>query len=528
MKTFKILLWFIALCVFFSCAKNLHLPEIIEDETTGEALSHEQIILGAKLSDPYSIENVTKALESLYPTKANRVDIHPTDIYVRFLPAGEKEYDRLAGMGLVLMDHPLDYQIIRDGDYYHDPSLPEGKITWQYCVVPKDFEFPNDIPYEILDHCYIAENTSPTKADSWIDWDAVEEEAYRLTGNEELYVPGTKGGKTKPKGRITIVDDKLDGGKPFGVAGVKVVCNSFVKFSSAYTNRDGYYSIPKAYSSKVRYRLLFKNEKNFAIGVNLILIPASTSALGKASPSGLDVIVTKESERKLFTRCAVNNAAYDYISRCAPEDLNLPLPPANLRIWILQKFSSSSTVMLRHGTLLDNALVQKYLGKYALLLALFLPDITIGLKDENDYAGIYSTVCHEMAHASHFSRVGKTYWNRYMTYVITSFVTSGGQVYGSGNETFAGYCEVGEMWGYFMENLLYHERYGGAMPKAGMSYWFKPQIFKYMNERGMSASKIMGAMTPDVTDKLSLRNRLISMYPENSAMIDMVFRRYSE
>lgn len=528
MKTLKILITFITLLVFSGCVKDADFSAAAEDETTGDALSHDSIILGAKLSDPYSVANVTKALESLYPTKAGRVDITPTDIYVRFLPASEADYDKLLGLGLVLMDHPLDYQIIRDGDYYHDPSLPEKQITWQYCVVPKDFQLPNDIPYEILDHCYIAEHAGPTKADSWVDWDAVEEEAYRLTGNEELFVPPTKGGKVKPKGRITIVDDKCDGGKPFGVAGVKVLCNSFVKFSSAYTDRDGYYYIPKSYSAKLRYRLLFKNEKKFAIGFNLLILPASTSALGKAGPSGIDANITKDSERKLFTRCVVNNAAYDYISRCAPDDLNLPLPPSDLRIWLFQNIESSSTIMMRHGTVIQEGLIGKYLGKYAWILAVFLPDITIGLKGKTDYAGIYSSVCHEMAHASHFSKVGQTYWNRYIQYIITSFVTSGGETYGTGRESLAGYCEIGEMWGYFMENLLYHDRYGGTMPASGMSFWFKPQIFRYMNERGLSPSKIMNAISPDVTDKESLKSRLMLMYPENSAMIEMVFRRYSE
>ena len=65
------------------------------DEESMENLSHDMIVLGDKLEDPYSVDNMTKALASLYPTKADRLDIQPTDTYVRFLPKTEDEYDRI-------------------------------------------------------------------------------------------------------------------------------------------------------------------------------------------------------------------------------------------------------------------------------------------------------------------------------------------------------------------------------------------------------------------------------------------------
>lgn len=527
MKKIGTFILFAVSVILYGCSKTDFSSDIIEDEATGDKLAHDEIVLGAKLDDPYSVENVTKALASLYPVKADRVDVTPTDIYVRFLPTDEEQYEKLKAMVPDMLDHPLDYQIVKDGDYYHDPTLPEDKITWQYCVVPNDFSFPDDIQYEVLDHCYIPDH-SLTRGDDGIDWTAVEAEAYRITGNGDLLEPLTKGKKVHPQGRITIVDDRWNGGKPFGVAGVKVVCNCFVKFSSAYTDRDGYYTIKKSYSSKVRYRLMFANEKNFAIGFNLILVPASTSTLGKSSPSGIDAVVTKDSERKLFCRCVVNNAAYDYITRCSPDDMNLELPPKHLRIWLLHKLNSSCAIMMRHGTVLERSLLYNYFGKYILAIKVFMPDITIGLSGVNDYATIYSSVCHELSHASHFAKVGKDYWDSYIEYIVTSFATSGGVTYGNGTEPGAGYCEIGEMWGYFMQNKMFHDRYGGTMPVSGMNYWFKPQIMRYLYERGMSASNILAAMDKEVKSREALRKKLVSMYPKDEAMIELAFRRYSE
>lgn len=513
--------------IVMACSKEGYTPDRGLDYEYGRQLKHEMIVLGDRLENPYTTQNMTKALCSLYPTKADRVDVKTTNLYVRFLPADESQYRDLQKMGLELVDHPLDYSITVDGDWYHDPSLPEHSVTWQYAVVKPDFKFPSGIRYEIIDECYISENDPGTRADG-IDWEAVEQESYRLTGNEDLLAdPTTRAeGKTVPSGRITIVDKDANGGKPFGVAGVRVSCNSFVKFDYTYTDRDGYYSMQKSYSSDLRYRLVFQNEKGFSIGFNLILVPASVSTLGKTGPEGVNMTVTEESEEKLFKRCAVNNAAYDYFTRCSTEDLNITPPPSDLRIWTFNSFDASSAVMLHHGAVVDSDLINSFLGQSSSLLKFFLPDITIGAKNLHDYDRIYSTVCHELSHASHFNKTGTDYWNNYITYIIESFVSTGAMTYGDGNGTRAGYCEIGEMWAYYMESLLYKERYGGNFPTFGTSYWFYPQIFRSLDERGLACSRILAVLDNSVKSRTELKAALIASYPSSRASIEQVFSRY--
>lgn len=490
----------------------------------GKDIPHEMIVLGERLENPYKTENMTKAVESLYPTKAGRLEVQTTDLYVRFLPADEAEYELLEELGLELVDHPLDYDIIVEGDWYHDPEIPEGNVTWQYAVVPHDFDFP-DVDYEILDECHISENAGNTKA-SDIDWEAVEREAFILTGNEDMLAPQTKASKVTPSGRITIVDEDANGGKPFGVAGVRVSCNTFVKFDKAYTDRDGYYKMTKKFSSNLRYRLVFKNSKGFSIGLNMILVPASVSTLGKSAPEGVNLTVTEESEDKLFRRCVVNNAAYDYYSRCAAEDMNIALPPGDMRFWIINAMSASSAVMLHHGAILDNDLVTAFLGKFAPLLKFLLPDITLGTAYRYSYASLYNVTCHELAHASHFSRVGTGYWDRYIFYIVNSFINTGGMTYGDGSGDDAGYCEVGEMWAYYMESKMYKDRYGGSFPTYGSSNWFHPQIFRSLDERGMDCSDMFSVLHEDVTSRSALKEALKSAFPEKTTVIEQVFSRY--
>lgn len=500
----------------------------LENEVRGnrlQNLSHEMIVLGQRLENPYKTENMSKALASLYPAKAGLVAVDPTDLYVRFLPENQEELEQLKEADIHLLDHPLDYDILVEGDWYHDPEVPDGEVTWQYAVVPVDFNFP-DIEHQIIHNCFIPDQEAATRAPG-IDWEAVERQAYIITGNESRLDDSalTKANKVAPSGRITIIDENANGGKPFGVAGVRVSCNSFVRFAHCYTDRDGYYQMPKEFTSNLRYRLVFENEKGFSIGVNLVLVPASVSTLGKAGPEGVSAEITASSESKLFKRCVVNNAAYDYISRCKYEDMNILPPPYDLRIWIMHSLEASSAVMLHHGTIVQSELISKFLGDYASLITYFAPDVTIGARDKDDYASLYSTVCHELAHSSHFAQVGTGYWNKYIMYILQSYVKTG-DAYGDGLSDDAGYCGVGESWAYYLESLMYKERYGGSVPTFGSSFWFYPQIFRYLDERGLSRSDIFSVLEGNVTTKADLKSALIRNFPQSRTVIEQVFSRY--
>lgn len=510
------------LLVFAACDPSGVRGERIEESPE---LYHDAIVLGEKVDDPYTVANMQAAYDELYKTKAGRTVLKPTDLYVRFLPENEYEYKTLVSLGLEMTDHPLDYRIVKEGDYYHDPGVPQGNITWQYAVVPSDFRFPNGIKYEILDECYIPSET-PTKASDGIDWRAVERASFIRTGNSDMLEPQTKASSSRPSGRITVKDPDYNGGKPVGVSGIKVSVNTFVKFSSAYTDVDGYYTINTAYDSDIRYRLVFKNAKGFGIGFNLILVPASVSTLGKHGPEGIDCNIDQNSDRKLFSRCVVNNAVYDYFERCSYDEAGITPPPANLRIWIFQNMGSSSAPMLQQGAALDNSIFADYLGEYKDLIKRFLPDITLGVRDCPGYESIYSVAVHELAHASHFMKVGKDFWDRYITYIIKSFVSSGGIAYGTGMDMDSGYCAIGEMWAYFLQNVLYKLRYGLYLSNLGTAFWFKPQILLYLEERGLSYSKIFKAMDKESVSVNDLENRLIFLYPEYRSVIEQSFNRY--
>ena len=256
-----------------------------------------------------------------------------------------------------------------------------------------------------------------------------------------------------------------------------------------------------------------------------MLVPASVSALGKDDPDGIDVTIDSKSDATLFRRCVVNNAAYDYFQKCSATDVILP--PKKMRFWILNKLNPSSALMMHQGAILDSKLVSNFLQAYKVVVQVFSPDITIGSKDKNGkYADLYSTTIHEMAHASHFTMVRGTYWNPYVTYVLSSYLLTG-SCYGTGNGENAGYCEVSEMWAYHVQNMVYKERYG-TNPRQGYSNWFHPEILTTLEEGGVTRAQICESLKPSVTDVEAFKNELISVCPAKKALITNTFKKYNK
>lgn len=130
------------------------------------------VILGNKINNPYSLENMRAALDTLkaHPEEQSScmkapsstledIIIEPTDLYVRFLPVDSIQYVQLMNdTTLILFDYPLDYQKIQTGDYYKDPTVT-GKYTWLYTTVPIGYQPPVGINYEVIEELFIPEHS---------------------------------------------------------------------------------------------------------------------------------------------------------------------------------------------------------------------------------------------------------------------------------------------------------------------------------------------------------------------------------
>ena len=230
------------------------------------------MVLGEKLNNPYALEVMQAAVESLTPADKPVPTLMVTDLYVRFLPKDSTELAILYDVEkLELFDYPLDYEIMVEGDYYHDPSIPEGNPTWLYTTVAPDYEFP-DVEYEILETCYIPQEVSvkSSSSDTFSPED-LEREAYRLAGLDSMWIDGplTRAAEY-PSGKFTVYDTETQEYVP--VKGVKIRVHNIIKWATAYTDQNGCYTIGKKYRTNVHYAMVFKNTKGFKVWGNWAML----------------------------------------------------------------------------------------------------------------------------------------------------------------------------------------------------------------------------------------------------------------
>ncbi len=166
-------------------------------------------------------------------------------------------------------------------------------------------------------------------------------------------------------------------------------------------------------------------------------------------------------------------------------------PPTNLNMWLTNANSNgtsltavASTPMLKQ--MAANNLVAEVAAFYllttghplwavaAVVLQYYPPDITYNYSENEDfykYSDVISGIFyHELCHASHYSKVGSSYWLPYDLFILAHL--------GYGSNTDAGYGRVAisEAWAYSAAPKMTHQRYG--IPTSIGESWLN-RIEKY-------------------------------------------------
>ncbi|MEL6133365.1 MAG: hypothetical protein AAFR59_08390 [Bacteroidota bacterium] len=170
--------------------------------------------------------------------------------YVRFLPSNELERNKLLeDSTLEFFDYPLDYEILRGGLYYQDPSIPDSMVTWQYTVIPVGKRFPS-FNHEVLAELYIPEEVANDKDPAY----GSDPDLEQMLVNQALLLVGDPEGepfdaqknafwnrppKWNPSGRIRVFDNEVNAFIP--VRGAKVRARRWFIFKKDLTDANGNY-----------------------------------------------------------------------------------------------------------------------------------------------------------------------------------------------------------------------------------------------------------------------------------------------
>ncbi len=369
---------------FYSCKKdeinleNSSINEEKNDEQTDEGM----IVLGRELQNPYSIENMNKAYKNLmYRNLVSEISIRTTNYYIRFLPKSEKELSALkSDTSLMLFDYPLLYEMEEGGVYYHDKTLPDSAITWQYTVVKENYSFPN-VQYEILSDLFMPEELEETGELDEESAGNLLQEAAIITDNIEKdqkkgwFVPS----KWRPQGTIKVYDDVA--GIHIPLVGAKVKTRWLLRFRKGYTNENGYFSTHK-FRWKVNYSIKWENNR-YDIR-NGSLPQAWFNGPRKKGDWNLDI-----SSQKSLRFATIHRAAYRYFHRNIG-GLKRPVPPnINMRYSYYHEEGTATSptwLALDLTGLIPNALIY---GKSPKTGSWYTTDV------------IFRKTIHETGHTSH-------------------------------------------------------------------------------------------------------------------------------
>jgi hypothetical protein len=186
------------------------------------------------------------------------------------LPSNYSLYDTLTSdTTLQLIDRPIDEEVILQGDYYHDPAIPDTLPTYQYTAVPVDYTPPPGINFETIEELYLPkEDTTMQEPGGRISSeyeqfvDELEYEALNLTGNlDERHKKTNNGGRTEgllpskwwPAGRIRVWDNRLN--QYIGIAGARVEARRWFEVNTGLTNANGYFKMDDWFRYDANYSI---------------------------------------------------------------------------------------------------------------------------------------------------------------------------------------------------------------------------------------------------------------------------------
>jgi hypothetical protein len=438
------------------------------ENSPNEIIVQSKLILGEKLKNPYSVENMQRALVSLNNTTKSNASLTPSHYYVRFLPDNYQQMEILNEDSLlILFEYPLDYEILQFGQYYHDPEIPDDKITWQYTVVEIDYTFP-DVKYEILEDLYLPEEDERT----------IEIQSLKLTGNYHKSDFKSANARYYPSGYLKIEDDVNH--SDLALINVKVKIRNWFTLDDPYTNSNGYFIATKSFGGDVDITVQFENLKcrirstlinisgtadiklaNEVTSLKMVICRDNRNTTSNPLPSGYSSF----KDDKGWAWATTFNAIQEYWAYCYSNSVGRP--PYEIRVWVNRnsdKEHSGACPLFHLGhafynlnmdNFWDFALNYLYIPLSNSLLQVydtFLPDIIVSYgKDNTNSAYLSELVFHEFGHASHYVKVGNDFWNKLLNYEVTSYVNTiftYKSVYGDGTGTNYNIAGLAESWAY--------------------------------------------------------------------------------
>lgn len=504
MKIIKLVLGVI-LVVFgsvglYSCKKekfNINKPAVSQNETVAQVNLESPTILGQELKNPFAIDNMREAYKAITKNKLGD-ELQPNRLYVRFLPMNAIEmasiYDSTLNFELI----PLMREVVSYGDYYQDPETEHLGTTWVYTTVPIGYKF-NNVRYEIIEDLFLIDEVKD-KSNLSIDLALLESMALRIAGYEEEANATMEKAQKRPKGHVRFQQKIGYNVSNQAVKNIRVQSRWMFRYGNGYTNDNGYFECDKTYNHNRNVTVKVHFENNFTKirgikGMNFMhmffvedntLGTFSNNALENISYVHTNSIDLQSNAKRLWIACHAINSLREY--RVYAQQHNILQPPSNLNVWVTgakredgltwSRYAAAPMLKQMANSSILNGFVKFFIAANNPLAAAViqvmqqhLPDITYNYSEfkfpvyHTNSDEITEIFYHELAHASHYAKVGNNYWAAYIAYVVAN------NGYGDINTSGSGRIAVSEAWAYSCAPTFAQMRFGNSTSLFGNETW---------------------------------------------------------
>jgi hypothetical protein len=438
MKKNLIFVFFLLAVLNFSCKKiQEETPPTETKKRNNKSMSISTSQGGVQLQNPYKTSLMASAYTQVKQNNPNFPDLYvrTTHLYVKVTPADSLQIEALSCDSLIeLYNYPLDrsFKPEDDPEVMFEPTEAElkmGIMHSQYACIPVGYNFPQNIPYEILDELYVPEldpriNDENGIMDMYDEvTDSLEVRAFNMTGNdieEEQTENMTQGRgvtmerrhrKFNPKGRATRIDDEFNTATTqIPIHGVKVRARRWFNTKSTFTDANGNYQITYRFRRPVNYSIDWSQRDFQMRNTNLFLRPARYK--GPKRRGDWNVHFSRQVNERQLHFSVIFQAAHDYYYN---KQVDIRTPPTRhlyrkLQISAMKRTQSASGHAGDYSSFLGNA------------IRIFNPGQLTQFT--------YGVTIHELAHASHWRmnnipfycirKVVKESWARAVETIFTS------------------------------------------------------------------------------------------------------------
>lgn len=360
------------------------------------------MVLGNKLTNPYTLSNMKKAFETLGSAKAKTLTYNR--IYVKLMPQTQEQVlDFLTNENVnrCISEYPVDYEILKEGNLYYDPKVSTDTfIKPYYCVANSISDLPN-VPYQILEYGYV-----PTDLE-----ENVEEMAWKLAGydlDSLNDMPPTTDkiiGKYKyyPEGYVDVLRSPTTQYTP--VRNKSLLMTTFFVWSYVRTSATGYFKSSKKFIVKVPVHIRQWNQEYKIFGHSL-WDKIGTATKTNSNPNTHYRIGT--GDRGAYNKAVLNNTFFDYNDYCnsAQGGQGSIIKLDDIWYWIPITADRGGTTILKHKFNFSSS--ELYYSN--VLGTAITNDIALRYWHDNSYQNKQNLMFHEFSHYSHAMKAGRAYW----------------------------------------------------------------------------------------------------------------------